>query len=619
MLRRLSTFAVAAIVALASSAGWAADSATAVDLKRAAPANVHLAVYAKHNSERDYQREYLEEVWKTVQDEEICKRVLKIITSRVPEDKLDKAKAVFRDVKEALEPIDGEALLNAKESVVVQRFEAPFQQTLVAMRLESGEAEKVQKGVAQVFALAAKNHPDKISVEEIEVGDAKATILRLPEKSPYQPAVAQLDDVVLFSTGPKLLRESLNLLQSDAGESKFDDPRLQEALEHLPKPEDALMFFDGARLFKSLHGVSDFIREQKSDDEKAERVAKLFDRIIDELNVIDYEASVQFTEDGENREAAIGKLADDAESKILGKTFMQGQPFDKWQEWIPKEATSYSLGTGANLHELYKGIMEIVREEFPESHAKLDEFEEKQEEIGVNIDRDILQSFSGEYVTVRMKVEGPQGAETVQGVTALRCENPERIGELLERAVDGLSELPALAAQELELVDSEDLDGFKELHANFFKALGASPVIGFKDGWMIVSSHAEAAEKFVAVREGDAATIDQAETLKGFDLEADGEVYAVSYCDVGAGIRQAADWIDKVGAMAPMFVGMIGAKAKPEDLKPLQEAVGLLPSIAKVVRKFDFMEDRLSIVQEGPLPHSYLRTSATHIRQPEGK
>ena len=58
----------------------AADTAQAVDVRRGVPDDVYLVVYGKHNPERDYQRKYYEEVWKTVQETQIIDRVVKIVT-----------------------------------------------------------------------------------------------------------------------------------------------------------------------------------------------------------------------------------------------------------------------------------------------------------------------------------------------------------------------------------------------------------------------------------------------------------------------------------------------------------------------------------------------------------
>jgi hypothetical protein len=260
-----------------------------------------------------------------------------------------------------------------------------------------------------------------------------------------------------------------------------------------------------------------------------------------------------------------------------------------------------------------------VRDEFPESHEALDKWDEIQKKVEVDFGHDILENFTGEYVSIALPVENAGGQQAPQQITALRCKDPDKIRELIDRAVEGINELPAAKGQNIELVDSEDedLEGYQEIHANILNAVGAQPVIGFQDGWMILASDDDAAKKLAAVRSGDEEAIDQAERLKQFDLEAEGPVYAVSYSDVGEGIRQVADAIDKAGVMAPMFIGMAAQGANAEQMKAVQDAVALLPSIAKVIRKFDFYEDKLSITYEGPEDNTFMQQAVTLVRQAE--
>jgi hypothetical protein len=517
-----------------------------------------------------------------------------------------------------LEPINVEALVNADEIVVVQVLEGPFNQTLVAARLNSKDAADCERGAVQALELVARWTEGKAAVETSRVKDATVTALSLPKESPYQPAIGRLNDLVLISTNVGLLRRSVEQLQDESAKSKFDDPRLQEALTHLPKSEDALVFFDGRKLFQSLRGIGDFIRSQSKNHKETARVARLIDRVVDETAILDYEVTVEYTKPGQNHTVAFGKLAYDFDSKLLGRALSQAKPFDNWQSWVPKDATAYSLNTGVSLHELYDGIIKLVREEFPESQQGLDKFAELQEKVGVNLDRDILQSFSGESVSVTMPVKGADGSTHQESVTALKCPNPDKIRELLARAIDGLNRIPALQMQQLKLDDCNDLKGFQELHAAIFQMLGAQPVIGFREGWMILASNQKAAEKLLDVRAGKAESIDGDASFQNLGINPKGTVSRVSYCDIGAGVRQAADTIDKIGAMAPMVLSMAAGNAKPDDLKPVQEVIGLLPSVAKVVRKFDFFGHNLSVTREGPSPGTYLRESVTEVRVPKG-
>ena len=608
----------ASLIAL-SSASIRADEVKKVDIKRVAPTDSFLVVYAKHNPERDYQRQYLADALKTIQDERICERLMNIITSRVPQEKLDQARSKLQEVQTALQPINVQALLNADEIVVTEVMEAPINQVLFAARLNSKDAADCERGISQACDLITRWSEGAAKVETSHAKDATVTALTLPKQSPYQPAFARLGDIVLISTNVGLLNRSLEQLQNETAKSKFDDPRLKEALTHLPKPEDQLVFFDGQQLFQNLHGITAFIRGQAHNDEKATRVAHLLDRVFDEVAILDYEVTVGYTEPGQNRQVAFGKLADNIDNKILGRMIASAKPLDNWQTWVPKNATAFSLTAGVNLHEVYNGVVNLIQEEFPESKEGFDKWAEVQAQIGVNLDRDILQSFTGECVHITVPVKAADESVSLQSVSAMKCGNPDKIRELMSRAVEELNKIPAVQMQQLKLEDCTGLEGFQKLQAATLQMLGATPVIGFRDGWMFIATSQGAVEQLLAVRAGKAESIDSAATFQKLGLDPKGAIYSMGYYDVGASIRRAADMVDKVGAMAPMFLGMATANATPDEIKPVQEAVAIIPSIAKVIRKFDYFGHNLGVVRKGPEPGTYLRESVTEVRLPNAK
>jgi hypothetical protein len=604
--RFLMGAALLAATALPCTPSRAAD----LDIKRIAPTNSHTFVYAKKNSERDYQAKYLADAWKTFRDERIAERVFELISSRAPKDELEKFTDAWEQVQTALAPINVEALAEAEEFAMFNIMIGPFGHTVVAVRLSEEDAKEYREGTGNLFALVKKWSDGKATPEESEASGADITTLRLPEKVPYQPAVACQGDLFLISTSEDVLKTSLALLNDSSAKTKFDDERLKEALSELPKAEDAITFFDGNQLFASMGELGDFIRKENPGEEKAERAAKLVERIVKEVDILEFEASVQFTEEGQNRIAALGKASDSLKESILGRAITSGEPFEDWQSWVPADARAYSLSTGINLHEIYSSVLSFVREEVPESQEGLDKWNAMQEKVGVNLDQDILQAFSGENVSITLSDQ--------QTVTALKCSNPEKIRELMDRAIEGLKQIPQVQQQGLDLVDCEDeaLDGFQELRVAALAMTPAKPVIGFHDGWMIFASSPAAAKKLLAVRAGDEKSIKGAETLEKFDLDVDGTVNAVSYSDIGATVRATADGIDQFAVMAPMIVGAAAQGAKPEDMKAIQQAIGLLPSVAKVIRKFDFYEQKLSITRPGPMKGSYKRETVVMIRQP---
>jgi hypothetical protein len=285
---------------------------------------------------------------------------------------------------------------------------------------------------------------------------------------------------------------------------------------------------------------------------------------------------------------------------------------------VPAEAISYSLNTGANLHPAYEWIMAVIPERFPEAQQFLEEFERLQADLDVHLDRDILQAFSGECVSVSL----PASTESAMGgqdtVIALRCHKPERIRELLHRLVEWLRQYPALESQELQLVSSSRLKGFDELSALALTAVGVRPVIGFRDGWMIVGSNAEAVQRVLATRAGQGKTMADTEAFRQLGLKIEGPVDGVRYNNLAESIRRIAQVLNQVGTVAPAILALAGVEGDAEELKPVQEVLALLPDVAKIVAKFDFLEAKLSVTQSGDDPLSYTRRSVTVVRAPSG-
>ncbi|RIK76213.1 MAG: hypothetical protein DCC67_14240 [Planctomycetota bacterium] len=602
--------------AIALAAPLSAIADAKLDIKRGVPADVHMAVYGKHNPERESQEQYAREAWETFKSERIGQRIVELIGSRIPQNKKQEVEGIWNEFKRAVKPFDASVLDDVQEVVVAQKMEGPFNHNLVLLRMPEEGAAGLEEAVVNVFELLESKIKGNISVEDEKVGQFKLTTLNLPEKCPMNPAVARSGDVVVFCTQPELTTRCLEQLSGESGESKFDDPRLKAALKNLPEAEDAIMFFDGRQFFDSLSGIADFIRREKPDDEHATRAARVLDQIVEHVAILDYEVTVEYTEEGQNRQAAIGKIADDAGEKVLGRSLMQQRPFDDWHTWIPADAQAYSLWTGANPHVIYEGVMSLVENEFPEAQEGLERFAEWQEKIDVHLDEDILQNISGECVSVTVPV-GEAGAAKPQTVVAWRVNDADRLRELIARAFEALDRIPVVQAQGVAIGDDEDLDGFQQIRANIFAAIGVKPVVGFRDDWMIVSSHVDAARKVLDARSGEAETIDPEKTLAEFGIEATGETYMVAYSDVGAGIRKAADFVDQIGTWALVFGGAALANAPEKDAQTVREALSLLPSIAKVIRKLDFYEDRLSIIQEGPEENTYRRDTVTNIRQSE--
>ena len=597
------------------------SSTQAADIKKGVPEDSYIVIYERSNPEREYQKKYYEEVWNTVEETKIIDKFLGIIQAQVGENELAQAKAIIDEMKSAAEPIDWEVLGTAEESIYSQSFEfAPFptSQHLALVQTTAEGASGMVSGMENLFKMAEKYSDGALAVEKTTTDGVTMVTLRLPGDMPYQPCVAIFEDVLVIASSDLLAQKSIDMMSDGTGKSKFDDERLKDALSKLPEAEDMIVFYDAKTQFEQFQEFPNFIRQISGGAAEGEKAATVVEDLLDQLSVMDYEVTVGYTEGHQNRTETLGRVLEGTEDRMLAKVMNSGKPFENWGQWVPANATAYSMSTGVNLHEIYAWAIPYVREQFPEVQGPLDQFEAMQEQVGIHLDKDILQSFSGESVSVNFPATVPSpfggGGESVM---FLRCQKPERIEELMNRGIAMLQENPSLKSQQLKFTESSQLEGFKEMSAMALNMVGMKPVVGFHDGWMVVGTSAQAVKSVLDTRAGDAESVTSTDGFKRFGVEIEGPIRSISYTDLAANTRNMAMVMGQMGTMLPGLMAMAGGgQTQMEEMKPVLDMLGLLPDLGRIIAKFDFLEAELSVVQDGKEPGTYTKKSVVLVRPP---
>ena len=391
-----------------------------VDVRRGVPDDVYLVVYSRQNPERAGQYRHYAEVWKTIWETQIIDRLFEVVTAGMAAERREQAQGVMTRLRKAVKPIDFAALMDAKEVIYarsVQMSPVPFFHHLILVRATPEVIASTAAGMKNLFGVA-EDYTDGKFAELVESTEGEANVcgIALPAHLPLQPAVAQMGDLLVFSSSKDMLRKSLAMLVSGTGASKFDDPRLAAALRQLPEMEDHLVFYDGKARLAALRGFGPFLQAVSDGDENVERFVKILDKVWDDTAILDYEVTVGYTEGNLNRSASYGKLLPNTGDATLRKVMFGAQPFEKWYAWVPANALSCSLGQGVNLHLLYERIMAILKEDVPASAELLARFEAIQEQYDVHLDADILQAFSGQYVLVSVPATGSGQSDFVMAL-----------------------------------------------------------------------------------------------------------------------------------------------------------------------------------------------------------
>lgn len=587
-------------------------------LMEAAPNDAYLAIYRKQNPERDYQKAYFAEIRQTVEDTKIIDKFFAAIQKQVPPEQFAQFDAIKNQLLQAVSPIDWDAVMNSSESLYIQTMEIPSTHHLVMARMADGGAASMVEGLTNLLKFAEAASRGQVPVVETEIGGIIMTGVGLPPGVPMNPMFGATEDgTFVFTTSPALLEQCMALMADPSAVSKFDDPRVATAIQKLPKWEDAIVFFDGRKLFTELQGLEAFIQGVGAGNEEAMRVAELVGEVFGEVDVLDFELTVEYTEGRQNRSASYGAFRDGYEETAVGKMFVDQELFEDWSGWVPESATAWSLNSGATLAPLYEWAMEVIPKAFPESEQGLAQFQAIQDQFDIHLYDDILTGFSGESVSVAFPGPVTAFGPSAKSVTYLKCDKPDRIQVLVQRGFDALLQIPQVKQQGLSLSPVDGMDGFQQLNFPMFAMLQIQPVMGFKDGWMVLASHPDAVQTIELTRGGEAANIESSDKFEAFDLSIEGPIAATSYVNTGQQTRDLAKGLQSIGSMLPMIMGMAGGGNNAPDLSKATDFLNLLPDLGRIVAKFDFLDSTLTVTKPGASAGTYMRETVTLIKEME--
>ena len=613
------------VLALGIAGIWVhGATAKAEDLRDAAPSDAYLAVWGTQNPERDYMKVHQQVVWDEISKSKILEKTLQIIQSHMSDGDAAQFLVIRTSLQNALSPVEWEKVANAGEVMYVQKMQGPTALHLVMVRIPENGAESLRKGIENLFRLASDASQGKLPVATEKVAGVDLTYLQLPAEVPltFQPAIGVKGDIFVFTTSLNFAQAGLELLDNPSANSKFDDPRLIDALTRLPAAEDALVFFDGKQLTSQLHEIPAFISRMSNGQPDAVRLTGLMTELINQSSTFDFEVSVQYTEGFQQRTAAYGKLSENAGETVMGRMLMNQQPFENWKSLVPADTVGFSLSSGCNLLPLYDWIIKEIPERFPEAKAGLEIFAALQDQHDIHLREDILQPFSGEIVSVSLPGSATPFGKRADSVLMMRCTESEHVEELVHRGINALEEIPQVKQQGVSFKEVAGLDGFMQLKANALAMAQMDPVVGFRDGWMILGSKASAVAVVLAAQSGEAAVWADGDRFKEFGLSIDGPVSSISFTNTGENIRGMSQAMQQLGIMAPVFLGMIQGQAQgngADALQVVQELSGLLPSVGRIVGKLDFYDATMTVTQPGPETNSWFRNSVTLIRPPAAR
>lgn len=583
-------FATAALAAL--SLPVMADTKPSFTLGKAVPSDVYIYVHGTHNPEREYLDKYWGEVWSSFKKTGIIEDLHTLITSSAPPADKEKFDTFWKRAGELIDGVDWDA--RVEELVYTSRMGTPMPEYLLLLHYEN-DAKAAKNGEAFAAVLkeietVAGGENNGFTSDEQKAHGATIKSLSLKNAPFVNLRVAVRGPVVAVAIDRTLLDEVLGLLAGEGDQKGLtQSERYTQAMAKLPPPEDAVVFFDVKKLIEGVRGIMKFAGEQAQQDPNATQAIGVIAKILDEVSILDYMASTTHTDGFKQLDETIVTLAGDASRSRLFKVFCQPEPIERFDRFIPKEATAYSVSSGLDFGALYGAILDFIGKEIPEGANLLAKWDQAQNEIGFRPERDVFSWLGSQMVSVTLPSATPSPFSSEDSVVFIKVRDAKQASEKIKAGLDKLNQVLTKANQPLTSQPAEvaGAQGFRMV-THPMVAMFLHPVYGVADGYLVIGSSPEAVQTCLATARGEHPSVTKNERVTREGLLPKGAVTAADFADMtnmGRDIAQVIGMMGMVSAMIP----------DQPDTKPIRGIFGMLGKLSPVAMKLNFFVSESSV------------------------
>ncbi len=604
-----------------SASAWAGELPSRFTLGKYVPGDTWIYLHEANTPERAWINKKWEAVFDALQSSGLDRDVTSLALSLIPgEENRTAAEATLEKWTGLIKNI-GWSELCAKEFVYAQRIgQMPmgYEYFLLA-RSDSATAAKNASGLAKLLTeIAALKDGMEVTISEQHGAKIWSMAINFDSEQ-MKIQLLQKGDVVALTVGPDSMSEVAALM---AGKGKAPSivktERFTSAIKRAESPEFMLSYMDTRSLFGGVKGLmkgfgaklaaakaaaAKAMAEQHGKNgtqgEKTERLGILdaLNKVLDRCDVVDYVLETREMDGRRELRHTIVRLQDNKKKCALACCFLKRKSFQKFDRYVPAEATAFSLSTSVDLAGMYDFLLDVVKNDIPDGPAHLAKWDELLASTGFDPKRDFFSWWSGEMITVEMPpaVVTPMGG--ADSVLMIRVKNPQLAREKIDAAIDFVSGLAQAQGQTLMIGPADvKAEGFRQItHPMLMMVM--RPVIGVKDEWLMLGSSSAAINKCLDVASGKAASIATNERFKREGLLPKGAVLAASFKDTSKFGQKWGKAVGMVGMMSGMATGMIpGEPGADNKIKKLvQKASAMIMKLGPVLQKIDFFSSESSV------------------------
>jgi hypothetical protein len=593
MTKRCSSWMMVTVLAGLSAHASAGPAAQPFTLGKYIPQDCWMFVHGVHNPAHDFIDAHWARVFEEVKKSGIDVELKKLIAAQVPQE--DRA-GFEHGWDNAIKLLNGVRWgdLIAKEVAFAERLGNITPDLIFLCRGANDTAAANVQGLKAILdALASLS--EGVSVTEDTQHGVKVWTLAA-KGFPMSLHLFNQGDLIGIVVGPQALNDVLTLVAGEKGvEPVVESPRFKKALAELPLPENSVAFFDLQLLMRNLDQMFGAIftkvsEEKKEPAEDALRIKGLLVKLLTQFDFFDYAITADRTEGLRSIAVSRVHLRADALDKPLCRMMTVGKPFERFDQYIPREATGFSVSSFLDLRQLYVTILDFIRESVPEGASVLTQWADLQKRMDFDIEADLFSWWSGEMVSVALPsaVKGPLASE--DSVLLIRVKDAKLAAAKVNAGIDRLAAFLREHEQNLMLADAADVqgEGFRSITHPILAMQGVKFLVGVADEHLIIGNTAAGINACLATAAGKAPSIVQNERFKAEGLLPPGPVCGASFTD-----------LSKLGqelGTAFFMLGMFGQMIPPDpETQPIKACISLLGRLSPAINKIDFLSSSATV------------------------
>ncbi len=573
-------------------------------LGRYLPGDVWFYAHSVHNPERAWLDKEWQEVFEAFKATGIDRDITTLVYSMVSEEDRDQAQATLDKWTKLIKAIRWGDLIQ-EEVAFAERLGRIAPEYCLLARGKPGSAEANMANLVAILKEIA-TVSDEVRITKREFGRLTLWSLTKGDAAssdfPFSVELWRKGDVIGFASSDKLRDEMIGLMMGTREKHPIAaTARFTEAIGMVPPPENGLMFFDAKGFVHNLGQMMDTVGAQggiQGEGKKDNR--KIFAAIKKALTLFDvmeyFIVSVE-TEGRRELSHTVTRLQQGKRTSALTSCWLDRKPFERFDRFIPADATSFSLASLVNFEALYELVIDFVKDELPDGAQNIAKLNGALESIGFDPKRDLFSWWSGETIRISLPPAVVTPMSKADWLLMSRVKN----GELASKKLDTLLDFARGKAQtsgHMLMINPTKIGAgdFHEISHPLLMMSGVRPVIGVQGEWLMIGSSSATVSKCLGVAAGKSPSITANKRFKKEGLIPKGPVLSCSFKDTSKFGQEMAGAASMMGMVGGIITAQLPDEPDGSNKKQMvQKLMTMVMKLGPVLQKIDFYSSESSM------------------------